>query len=333
MINSKNILFGTSFSPELTEEIYQQDPIHILKVIHRDLDITDIRFGLRWNKIEQNKQLSLSYYDKYIEYLLKNKVKLCLNVGPIKTFRWPEEHIPQYLVSKVEKNISPDSELAKYANEYLHKLLTILKKTYPEIGDSTSLQIENEGYNRFGHFKMRMTDEYLLEQIAVLKEYFPANKLMINSAGRQDLKKVIALFKSLTDQNVYKGNDLILGFNYYFKIPDVLKYVPFMNAVDPIKFSFPFNMGIKRLHKYQKDMQFDMEISEGQFEPWHTETSPGNIYDDLEYLVEKCYRYFPEDFDKKLIRLWGTEKLAVRMKEKTVSEEHSKMVNRIKRIA
>lgn len=84
---SENITLGCSFSPEYCEQIGIEEPLESLKFVHSKLHIKDIRFGLRWNRIDSGNELSLSYYKKYLDFLLSKDINLCLNIGPIKVFR------------------------------------------------------------------------------------------------------------------------------------------------------------------------------------------------------------------------------------------------------
>lgn len=330
MKDLNSITLGTSFSPEYANEVYSGDGLDILKTIHRELNISEFRFGLRWNSVEQNSDISLCFYKKYLEYAFKNRLKICLNIGPIKTFRWPEEHIPRYLEKKSVSVVKEDSDLAKYAYDYLHKLLSLLKREYGKELGECAFQVENEGYNRFGHLGLLMSDEYMYNIVKILKEYFPKNSLMIDSAGRKDLKRVISFFQSLTKSHLFKGEELILGFNYYFKpeglVTDIFKYL------EPVRYSLPFTMNMNTLHKFQRDIGFDMEITEGQFEPWGKEKTPGNSYNDFIYLLENSYMYFPRSFRRKVIRLWGTEELASKIIGERLSDEHMKIIEDIRKI-
>jgi len=324
-----NMILGTSFSPEYCEEIGCSKPFDILKIVNKELKITDIRLGIRWNRVETDKKLSLEFYSKYINYLLKNNSNICLNIGPIKVLRWPEEHIPTYLEKYAEKDIKVDSELAKYSYEYLNKLLLLIKKEYGKNTSNLSFQIENEGYNRFGHLGTGMSQEYMIEVCNSLKGSFPSNKLMVNSAGRTNLKKVVSLFSALIQEDIYSGDSLVLALNYYFRFPHTL---PFVQKVEPLKYSFPFDMSIKELHSKQKEMNFGLEISEAQLEPWGKQQTPGNLYEDYIYLLEKCNTYFPNDYPKKMIRLWGTEELAFKIFNNTIGEEHKKIIKSIQKV-
>lgn len=318
-----NLVLGTSFSPEYAEYLGDDNPIKLLQIIVKELGIKDIRLGLRWNVIEKDGELSLSYYDRYIKYLLKNKCKICLNIGPIKVLRWPEEHIPKDMLVKKGQLITPDCEIAKYSYEYLEKLLILLKKKYGNKLDDVMFQLENEGYYSFGKLGLTMSQEYILGLMEIFKRYFPNNKVMVNSAGRRNLKDIVNLFKVIVEKGIYPAESLVLGFNYYFKVPGKL-------ISDSLDSFSPFEMSMKRLHKYQRDMGFGLEISEGQFEPWGDMVTPGNSYVDYEYLLDKCNRYFPMDYPYKLVRLWGTEELALKILNNTLSEEHERIIGAIK---
>ena len=320
-----NIVLGTSFSPEYAKSFGCDNPLELLKIINKDLNIKDIRIGLRWNVVEKDKKMSLDYYDKYIKYLFKNDCKVCLNIGPIKVFRWPEEHIPKYISVKKEEYITPDTDIAKYAYQYFEKLLILLKKEYGKKLDSVMFQIENECFYRFGRLGLTMSQEYILGFLKILKRYFPNNKVMFDSAGRTNLKELVDLFKNINDMGIYPYDFLVLGFNYYFKLPK-------LPQKDPLKGLSFSSMSISKLHHYQKKLRFGLEISEGQFEPWGRVVTPGNSYLDYEYLINKSIRYFPKDYQYKLIRLWGSEKLALKILNEKVNEEHEKIIASITNI-
>ncbi|NLE31055.1 hypothetical protein GX618_02145, partial [Candidatus Dojkabacteria bacterium] len=122
---NNSIVLGTSFSPEYAKSLGCENPLKLLKIINKELGIKDIRLGLRWNVVERDKKISLDYYDKYLKYLFKNDCKVCLNIGPIKIFRWPEEHIPRQISVKKGEYITPDMDIAKYSYQYFEKLLIL----------------------------------------------------------------------------------------------------------------------------------------------------------------------------------------------------------------
>ena len=315
---NKEIVWGTSFSPEYSQYLGDSNPIETLKLINKELGIQDFRLGLRWNTVEKNGSVSLEYYEKYIEYLLTNNCNVCLNVGPIKVMRWPEEHIPSYIEVKRGAIVKKDSELAKYAIEYFQKLLDLLKKNYGQ-EKKISFQIENECFNRFGHKQLLMSDEYLVEIANILHKYFPKNKLMMDSAARKDLRKLLHFFEILVQKDLYKWKQLTVGINYYSMIPEIR---PFLKRIEALSFYLPWSMPLSRLKRIQERNHFDLEISEAQFEPWGKMILPGNSLDELKYVVKHGLKIFPENYTHRVIRLWGMEEFGLKMKEKRLTTEH-----------
>lgn len=329
----KDIMFATSFSPEAAYGAGDDNPMKSLRVIHERLGINDFRLGLRWNKVEFKKgKISLKEYEKYIQYCLERKCKICLNVGPIKVMRWPEEHIPDWIntdgINIVEKN----SDLAKCAYEYFHKVLKLLKKEYGKELDpknGISFQIENESYNKFGHKGIIMSEEYMVEIANILHEYFPKNNLMLDSSARNDLRKIMNLFEILIDKKIYTWKQLVIGLNFYFRLPN---NIPFLKRMNPWIFSRLFSMSLRKLKKLQRERDFGIEISEAQFEPWGFQKAPGNSYGELEYVLKIATEAFPEEYFPKVIRLWGTEELAIKMKRKELTNEHSLIIEKMRNV-
>jgi len=323
----RKLKLGTSFSPEYSAELGINNPLELLSIVVNQLGINQIRLGLRWNQIEEpDGKINLTFYRKYLDFLLNNNCKVCLNIGPIKTFRWPEEYFPIDIKIPENKIVNSDSDISKRSFQYLNNLLSSLRNDYGSKLDLVSFQLENEGFNRFGTTCLLMSKEYYIQLVKILRSYFPNNKLMVNSAGRRNLKKICSLFEELIKEKLSVGEQLSLGLNYYFKIPHTL---PFFKRIEPLKFSFPFDMGISELHKIQNEKHFGLEISEAQFEPWGVQKSPGNSVEDFDYLIEKCLGFFPQNYNEKLIRLWGIEELSVKIFRNEINETHKTLIERI----
>jgi hypothetical protein len=319
------MVFGASFSPEYCEGIGIKDPLEVLKFVHKKLGIKDIRLGLRWNRIDNGNELSLDYYRRYLDYLFDNDINVCLNVGPIKVFRWPEEHIPVYLNSYVTKYIYDSSKLANKAKEYFANLVHILSEEYGSKMNDVCFQIENEAFNRFGHISTKMSPEYVFSLVSILFQRFPNARLMMDSAGRTNLRILVNLFERIS--SVYTPKSLTLGINYYFRLPQTL---PFFKRINPIKFSYPWDMSLKTVHKKGDEIGFNIEVSEGQFEPWGVQNTPGNSYEDFVYLVERSKEIISGDG---ILRLWGVEEFAQKFLEGNSNKEHEKILKMINSIA
>lgn len=323
---NKEIVWGTSFSPEYLQYLGDSNPLETLKIIYKELGIQDFRLGLRWNVIEKNGEVSLKYYKEYIDCLLKSNSKVCLNVGPIKVMRWPEEHIPQHIEVRKRSVVRRDSEIVKYAIEYFRKLLELIKKEYGKeenFSNRVSFQIENECFNRFGHKRLLMSNGYLVEIATILHEYFPKSKLMMDSSARKDLRKLIHLFELFVKNELFEWEQLTLGINYYSMIPEIR---PFFKRIEALSFYLPWSMPLSFLKRHQEVKGFSLEISEAQFEPWGEMTLPGNSVEELRYVVKNGFKIFPDNYKERVIRLWGMEEFGLKMKEKKLNSQHKKII-------
>jgi len=131
----RQVSFGCSFSPEYWEEVSEgTDPREIIPVLN-NLSINHVRFGIRWNQVERKRgEVDLSYYGPILHSFIANGISVTLNIGPIKSFRWPEEYPPDYLVSSGNipqkgARVTSESVLSQEAQDYTNRLCEELKRT------------------------------------------------------------------------------------------------------------------------------------------------------------------------------------------------------------
>jgi hypothetical protein len=185
--NLDNMIIGCSFSPEMFRQ--EKEALDALKLVVNEFHIKDIRLGIRWNRaVDSAGKAHVGYYRRFIDYCIREKANICLNVGPIKTFRWPEQHVPQFVTENIE-NIAPKSgiislqdEIAQEALDYLNDLLEILKREYGKNKKTFSaIQPENEPFVKFGTYRWTMSDEYLKNVLKLIRGYFPEPDILLNS--------------------------------------------------------------------------------------------------------------------------------------------------------
>src|SRR5690554_1000938 len=72
-----DILIGCSFDP-FHQVFYEKhiNPIDALKHIHKEFNITNIRLGIRWDKVDIN----FLEYKPYFDYCFRNNIDVILNV-------------------------------------------------------------------------------------------------------------------------------------------------------------------------------------------------------------------------------------------------------------
>jgi hypothetical protein len=301
------------------------------------MNIKNIRFGIRWNKVcHKENEFDFSYYHPWIEELNKRKMKICLNIGPIKTFRYPEDHVPSFVLKKLAKNlpnknefITENSLIAKEGMKYLTRLLKYLKKTYEE--DTFDVfQPENEPTTTFGTHEWKMSREYLNQIIDLIHKYYPDKGIMINSHVTPDNSDPLMTTFEKTNEFVlklrekYPQKKLIVGFNYYIQHPEAELIPNFLykeKEVDNFEKQMDTYAVLKKIkgEKFIKDSlnklkekNIDIEISELQLEPWGKYTAPGNDV----YLFHQVMLRAGKLVDRGVMRIWGVEHLMVGLPNK-----------------
>ncbi len=320
----KNTSIAGNFIPEAFDSTKQA--FDSLKIIVEDLKIKDLRIGLRWDRIQtENQKIDLSFYLPFLEYCLKNKVKLCLNIGPIKTIGWPEEHIPQYILNNY--GVEDLDLLKELAVDYLQKLLSSLDK---EIGLSKegliySLQPENESFNPFGQYKLSFDTDYLQKIVSFILNYYPDKEVMLDASGRDFVGKIFEFYDN------FEGVNFAVGLNYYYTDPSrksrIFKYI------EPFAFSNFDNPTISEIKKIAKLRNYRLEVSEAQMDPWGEVQFPGNSAESLRYVLGKSVGLSDKTSEGKFkIRVWGLEHLTKQILSGEFTEERKKMVELLLKI-
>jgi hypothetical protein len=314
-----DIEVGCSFDPlhgVFAEK--QVDPLAALKYIHQELKITNIRLSIKWSVVEAS-DFDFSYYRPFFNYCSEHGIKIVLNVGPIKTMRWPEEHIPdkhRHLV-KIKDKITPQHPIATPALSYLDNLLQYIKTEYSN--NLIAIQGDNEHFNRFGHYQLYVTTEFEREVIKVIDNYFPEQTLFFNSAGMNDFKQIFNLVKGLP-------NRIILGVNYYYKVPYQHR-MPILNKFDDLILGNIWKM-IRPETLKRKAEQYDyiVEVSELQGEPWWPNAlTPGNNFREFVFSLLRTQYLKPISQEKIIARYWGIEDFVAKFINNQESSENNKI--------
>lgn len=324
-----HIKYGASFSPEMfglslewqqmESEQYtsQQDfMIQCLDAVINDFGISDIRLGIQWkNAVDPHDPdyVTLDFYHPVIEKCIQNNVNITLNTGAIKTFRYPEMHVPEKVLHQTPLPpegaiVIPQDPIAQSANEYLGKLYSEIHRlwTPQELKRIVAIQPENEGFNAFGSKKWVMSDEYYRQIINLTHTYFPDTSILLNSAGAKDLGKIRNLFnKVLSDKPEFAGR-LIAGIDYYYLKPDSV-HLPFVKpALEPVtiaKMKAFYSMDEFTRHSFETaGSGIRTEITESQAEKWGKVTLPQESSQGFKF---KTLRMSP--FTDEIERIWGIE--------------------------
>lgn len=327
---------GTSFAPELLEQIYAlqssrpfslHEGIQILSILIKLLKIQDIRLGFRWNRcVSRSGKVDISYYQPYLDYCISHKIRICLNVGPIKTFGWPEEHIPEYIVKKSHIKLS---EIEKISYEYIDELLSLLREKYSiaERKYISLIQPENEPFYPFGKYKFLLSSQYVSKIIAKCYERFPHSQILLNASEIGRTTQIISIMSDM--ENI----PFRIGVNYYHNVPGMPKVwkVGPVDSLTIAELTGKYNKS--SFHKMLEMKNISFEVTEAQFEQWGRQIlSPGNSLHEFEYVLLRCIYSLLNTHKGGIIRLWGTERLGYIIHTQKMHQDHKDIVKIIQNI-
>lgn len=324
---------GASFAPEQwrLNERGDRDARAGLEFAVKELGLNEMRLGIRWNRgIDSTGAIDLRAYNQFIDYCLDNRAAVCLNVGPIKTFRWPEEHVPTTVLNSLpwlppaEGWVRLGHPLANAALEYVDHLLVELRHTY---GDSfAAIQVENEPFYPLGRHLWRMTPAYLEAVTQRVDETFPDADVLVTSAGRLHLHDVRDLFLRLLSRHEGYVGHLVSGFDFHYKTPR-RDSVPVIRHFDQISYARPFAPSTEDNIRDARNIGYRIEITEGQAEPYGHFTAPGNSAQDFRFLLLRCLDRVLDPDSTSLLRIWGVEELAKRVLRGEATGEHRQIID------
>jgi hypothetical protein len=328
------LTLGGSFAPEQwpLDTAGQRRALSALDEV-RALGVRHLRLGLRWNRISTGGTVDVSPYGPFIDACLAAGVGLCLNVGPIRVFRWPEEHLPPGPdLPPQEATIDLATPLARAALEYLPRLLSALDREFGAgLRQIDAVQLENEPYFALGPHRWRLSEDYLVAAAKLLDEAMPASSLLVTSAGRLDLAEIRRLFERLLSEKPRFAGRLISGFDFHYVTP-LRDSFPVIRHFDQISYASPFAATLARHVWDSRDLGFKIEVSEAQAEPFGRFQSPGNSARDFRFLILRCLEKVLDPQRPGLIRIWGLERLAERMLSGSLTSEHRDIIEIIQTV-
>jgi hypothetical protein len=339
--NLQRLSFGTSFAAEMWHDDARgrRDALWGLGFALRDLGIHRVRLGIRWRStVEKDGSINLSSIRPVLDRCLAAGADVCLNVGAIRTFRYPEEYVPPAVFSSLKQPppprsvIHPSNELAGHALDYLKRLLDALEGEYGRgIPLIRSVQVENEPFHELGHNQWIMSPAYLATQMRMLDEVMPGVQVLMNSAGRRNLESIRRTCAAVIAADPSWRGRLVSGFDFYFRSPDRARST-LGRYFDPITYGGAFSASCESQIEAARDLGFRIEVTEGQAEPFGVYDSPGNSVTDFRYLVIRC---LDKVFDRRqpaLLRIWGIEELAKKAQHGLLNDEHRQIISLIQAV-
>lgn len=326
-----------SYVESATHSDEQKDLImRAAKFIVGDLKIKDIRLSIRWSKVYKDGEIDFGYYDSLFKYFFSQDVNICLNIGPIKTMRWPEEQVPVKVLEILGeiptkgKVLTPSDELAKVSRDYLKQMLKFLKEkfTQDQLLKITSFQADNEAFNKFGEYGWTFSEKLEASFIKLIDKELPNRQILLNSSGRNDMLQNL----DLVNRTSIPIKRFIFGYNYYYKVPGQSHFP--LRYLDNINLSFPFSISTSNLKRLSISKGFAIEISELQGEPWMHIKSPGNSVKEFRFTLLRSIISMLnlQDERNSIIRYWGIEDIVVKKLADKNTKEHEEIFNIIRKI-
>lgn len=350
----KRVTITCSFSPE---EFFRQMKIPpenqmnehkrgvgALKTIIEDFNIRTIRLGIRWNNaVSKSGELDLNYYLPYLDFCFRKGVDVCLNVGPIKTFRHPEVHVPENIFDTLRKPpngsvLYPSMEISKEGFEHLSEILVFIKKRYGREAHKRIkiIQPDNEPFDGFGEENWKMSRAYLRETTKRIHSEFPEARILINTmllfgVAKSNLGHVSDFFREMILHDPTLKGKLVSGVDYYYETPwtpNIFGWKPDPISVLELRGSdvCARNIALSRAVGYE------VEVTEGQAEPWGRVQSPGNSGRGYRYMVLRSAKYILDKQRACNLGMWGAEYLVAQKIRGTWTQDHEEIADLTRRV-
>ena len=327
------LTLGATFAPEQFggDRAGRQEAREALAVSHEELGIRQVRLGLRWARTERRDgNVDLNYYRPTWDYCLSHDVDVCANLGPIRVFRWPEDHVPKHVLESLkpprnQATLGVGDPLAQRGFAHLERLAGLLQREYgASLQAVRMLQLENEPFYPMGEHDWQMDQAYMRELADRTDALLPGREILVTTAGRLNLHAVRDLFRVMLREERWQGR-LVSGFDFHFRTPK-REAAPVLRYFDQITYAHPFAASNQGHLKDARRLGFRIEVTEGQMEPYHHLTSPGNSARDFRYLLLRCIEKVLDPEQPALIRVWGIEELAKKMLRGLMTREHRDIV-------
>jgi hypothetical protein len=336
------LTLGASFAPEQFRWTRgsQQEAMAALQFALHELGITKLRLGLRWNRsVDARGSIDLRYYHRTLERCLAANADICLNPGPVRVFRWPEEHVPAFVLAGLSSKPPRDATirlgdpLAEAALAHLESLLGRLQGDY---GEDLSrrvdmVQVENEPFYELGEHRWRFSLPYLAEVARRLDAVYPEASVLVTSAGRLHLDLVRDTLVHIAAREPRFQGRLVSGFDFHFKTP-LRDSFPIVRHFDQISYARPFAPSTASHIREARALGFRIEVTEGQAEPYGHMTTPGNSARDFRFMLLRLLSKVLDPNAPAVIRIWGVEELAKRFIRGEANAEHRQILELVQAI-
>lgn len=336
-IRARQISIGCSFAPEQFEGVKGAGEIALraLRIAVEELGITDIRLGLRWDRLAPEGAI-LAYYEPYLDYCFASPTvrHVVLDLGPIKTFRWPEVHVPEAVIASLASvpadraSITPRDELAQRSFDHFARALEYVGSMHPATR-SVSICF-NEPFHRFGTREWTMSEAYLAELVRIVEEsgLLPGCSYIVNSAQGLQLDRIAAFFEDLAEARASLRARLVSGFDLYPFLPPVVATPvlrELLGAARAIRRRW-YAQARRNIERAQAG-GYRIEVTEAQAEPYGNQQAVGNSIAHYQHVLAECINGVLNPAQPaSVIRMWGVEYQTARVLSRTASDANRQIL-------
>jgi hypothetical protein len=191
---SQNILWGVNFSQKQSQDLGLDWKENYLAILD-DLKFKNIKILTHWNFLEpQRDEYYFDDLDWQINEAEKRGVKVILVLG-MKTGRWPECHIPDW-ASKLSKE--------EQQKEIL-ELVSLVVKRYKNSDAVFRWQAENEPFFSFGFCPWKIDENFVREEVKVIKNLDDKNReIIVSDSGELSFWRKAASIGDIVGITMYR---------------------------------------------------------------------------------------------------------------------------------
>ena len=192
------MILGTTYSHREISFLKLDNEKAFSDLLELGFDI--IRLGCYWDEIQPQKDTwSFTQIKKYLSLCEEKDQKVLLTIG-MKSPRWPEYYIPEWLKEREMSTLFPE------VSHFFQKCIEELQ----EFTCITHWQVENEPTGKSGPDQLTIPLSFLEKEVALVRS-LDTRPIVINAWG-DDIEKqdVVTSLSPLCD---------IIGFDLYYKTP------------------------------------------------------------------------------------------------------------------
>lgn len=180
ILNAGEMVTAVTFSQVQCEYLSENWRDIYLKTLDLGFDI--IRLGAYWSRIEAREGLyDFQELDWQIEQAERKQTKILLTVG-MKAPRWPEYFIPAWLEKRVHLRFGSDPSEREYLQKKLFRFIQEVVLRYRGKRVIVAWQIENEPLTRSGPKELRISKEFVRQEMEFVRKLDPQNRPLVVNA-------------------------------------------------------------------------------------------------------------------------------------------------------